>query len=182
MGCPIGKYPKYTITTDGNEFCCDSTMATNQDLLNYINSKLTSLIDRVDSHGDLRSDTINYLIYLRNWYIKKDHTLNDTLQIPAGFISIDKWFIKKQQDHDIILAEEAAKEARDYNIKEADEYLTSGGKRGKRGTRVKRGKRGTSVKRVKRGTSVKRVKRGTSVKRVKLGTRVKRGKRGTSVK
>ena len=107
LGCPEDQYPKFKMTPEGNEYCCDITKSTDQDMFNYINYYLNLLIDRDEEDDEKGYSTpseffyikkIPWLIKERNKYLRRNETnlLKDSLKIPKPFKTIEDWFEDKK--------------------------------------------------------------------------------------
>ena len=95
------------MTPEGNEYCCDITKSTDQDMFNYINYYLNLLIDRDEEDDEKGYSTpseffyikkIPWLINERNKYLRRNinKPLNDSLKIPDPFNTIEEWFEDKK--------------------------------------------------------------------------------------
>ena len=107
LGCPEDQYPKFKMTPEGNEYCCDITKSTDQDMFNYINYYLNLLIDRDEEDDEKGYSTpseffyikkIPWLIKERNKYLRRNinNPLKDSLKIPKPFKTIEDWFEDKK--------------------------------------------------------------------------------------
>jgi hypothetical protein len=94
LGCNPNQYPKYT---DG-KYCCDTTMATPQEQLDYVNTLLKASIENVGESAYRKNEmTIDTLIRWRNILLQNntgENTLDDTLEVPEDYKDIEEYYRK----------------------------------------------------------------------------------------
>ena len=94
LGCNTDQYPKYM---DG-KYCCDPTMATPQEQLDYVNTLLQSSIENVGETAYRKNEmTIDTLIKWRNILLKNntgENTLVDNLEVPEDYNDIEEYYRK----------------------------------------------------------------------------------------
>jgi len=103
LGCDPDQYPKYT----NGKYCCESTMATPQEQLDYVNMLLEYAIENVGQTAFKKySIEINWLKNMRDFLLKKykENNLTDTLsqQFPMTingdhYDSLDDYISKNMQ-------------------------------------------------------------------------------------
>jgi hypothetical protein len=118
LGCNPDQYPKYT---DG-KYCCETTMATPQEQLDYVNMLIQSAIDNVgESSFKKYSGNIIWLKDERNYLLKKykEHNLKDTLgdQFPiiindVSYTNLDEYILHNLHQSNIYSRDITHKERR----------------------------------------------------------------------
>jgi hypothetical protein len=89
LGCTRNTFPKYK----NGKYCCESTQASDQEIFDYVNQLLQNVITNV-SDKQLRNqeESIHYLLSYRNMYKKKKYPrLEDHLELPPGYSSLEDW-------------------------------------------------------------------------------------------
>jgi hypothetical protein len=94
LGCNPDQYPKYM---DG-KYCCDPTMATPQEQLDYVNALLQSSIENVGETAYRKNEmTIDTLIKWRNILLRNntgENKLDDNLEVPEDYDDIEEYYRK----------------------------------------------------------------------------------------
>jgi len=83
------KFPKYT----NGKYCCEDTMSTDQEQLDYINNLFQNgIFENMDLEAFIKEkDNIQFLISKRNQLLFSNAILEDNLIVPNN-ITLDEWF------------------------------------------------------------------------------------------